>query len=281
MPADPRAARQNGVKLAERQFHDELYRRSPVEHFPATAAEFMELYRRVHLTPFHQGGWSYWGDTRAETAQLLGDVRGKRLLDFGCGPGHAGLYLALLGAEVWGFDLAPQGVERAGQLAQRYGLSDRTHFECMDAEALTYPADFFDLILGIGVLHHVIKYPHVAENCARVLKPGGRAFFVETLWDNPAINFARRFSSLQKEAGDAPLTDRAIRQFARPFTSLTMCKRHLLYMLKRMARLPGFDLQSPLRPRPLWKAVYDLDQVLLRFSPLRFLCGEVIVELRK
>jgi 2-polyprenyl-3-methyl-5-hydroxy-6-metoxy-1,4-benzoquinol methylase len=280
--SSPRSiADQSAVKLAEREFHDQQYARSPVEHFPATAVDFMESYRRVHLTPFHEGGWSYWGDARAETLRLLGDMRGKRLLDFGCGTGQAGLYLALQGAEVWGFDFAHFGVERAQQLAEQYGLAGRAQFACMDAEALTYADNFFDVVLGIGVLHHVIKYPQVAWNTARVLKPGGRAFFVETLWDNPLINFARRFSALEKEAGDAPLTHRSIHQFARPFSGAVLRKRHLLYMLKRLAKLPICDMQAPLRPRPFWKAIYDADQVLLKFPPLRFFCGEVIVELRK
>jgi 2-polyprenyl-3-methyl-5-hydroxy-6-metoxy-1,4-benzoquinol methylase len=272
---------ESSVKLAEREFHDQMYAQSPVEHLPATAAEFLEFYRRVHLTPFYAGGWSYWGDTRTETFRLLGDVSGKRMLDFGCGVGHTGVYLALLGAEVWGFDLAPVGVQRAQQIAERYGVSARARFECMDAAALTYPADTFDIVLGVGVLHHVIKYPQVAENTARALKPGGCAYFVETLWDNPLINLARRFSSLEKAAGDAPLTDRAIQRFAQPFQSAVMHKRHLLYMLKRMAKMPVFDREAPLKPRPIWKAVHKLDETLLKFSPLRFFCGEVIVELSK
>src|SRR5919204_2317223 len=137
---------QSSVKLAEREFHDQIYAQSPVEHLPATADEFMEFYRRVHLTPFYEGGWSYWGDARAETFKLLGDVRGKSVLDFGCGSGQAGVYLALKGAEVWGFDLAPIGVQRAQQLAERYGVSPKARFECIDASALTYPGEFFDVI---------------------------------------------------------------------------------------------------------------------------------------
>jgi 2-polyprenyl-3-methyl-5-hydroxy-6-metoxy-1,4-benzoquinol methylase len=281
MPVQDHMTDQSGVKLAEREFHDQIYAQSPVEQLPATATEFLEFFRRVHLAPFYEGGWSYWGDARAEAFGLLGDVRGKRILDFGCGAGQAGVYLALLGAEIWGFDLAPIGVQRAQELAQRYGVGANTRFQCLDASALTYGSEFFDIVLGIGVLHHVIKYPQVAENTARILKPGGRAYFVETLWDNPLINLARRFSSLEKAAGDAPLTQRAIKSFARPFAGVTMRKRHLLYMLKRLAKLPAFDRDLPLKPRRLWKACFGLDQVLLKISPLRYLCGEVIVELMK
>jgi len=281
MPADEGSFNRAGIKLAEREFHDQIYSRSLVEHFPSTPSEFKEIFQRVHLTRFSDGGWSYWGDARADAFRLLGDVAGKKVLDFGCGAGHAGVYLALEGAQVWGFDFAAAGVERAQQLAQHYGLGERAKFQCMDAEALSYAENFFDIVLGIGVLHHVIKYPGVAENTARILKPGGRALFVETLWDNPLINLARRFSSLEKEAGDAPLTHRAIRKFARPFGGLVLRPRHLLYMLKRMAKLPAFDLQRPLRPRPAWKAIHALDRALLTFAPLRFFCGEVIVELKK
>lgn len=281
MPVQDPFADQSSIKVAEREFHDQIYAQSPVEHLPATAGEFMEFYRRVHLTPFYEGGWSYWSDARAETFCLMGEVRGKRVLDFGCGAGQAGVYLALHGAEVWGFDLAPIGVQRAQELAERYRVAERARFECMDAAALRYPAEFFDIVLGIGVLHHVIKYPQVAENTARILKPGGRAYFVETLWDNPLINLARRFSSLEKAAGDAPLTQRAIKDFARPFRSVAAHKRHLVYMLKRLAKLPALDRESPLKPRPLWRTVHQFDKVLLGFRPLRFFCGEVIVELTK
>lgn len=281
MAADPRPLNQDHIKRAEREFHDELYASAPAEHFPATAAQFMEIFRRVHLTPFHAGGWSYWSDSRQEAFNLLGDLHGKRVLDFGCGVGHTGVYLALQGAEVWGFDFAPQGVQRAQELALHYGLAEHTHFECMDAENLSYPADFFDVVLGIGVLHHVIKYPRVAENTARVLKPGGRAYFVETLWDNPLINLARRFSSLEQAAGDAPLTHSAINNFARPFTHVVMHKRHLLYMVKRLAKLPAMNLAAPLRPKAFWQALRSVDQVLLKIPGLRYFCGEVIVELRK
>jgi len=105
--------------------------------------------------------------------------------------------------------------------------------------------------------------------------------FHETLWDNPFINVARRFTTVDSDAGDALLTDLAIRSFAVDFREIKLEKRHLLYMLKRLAALPPHNLAAPPKPRLLWRAVKTLDRQLLRLRPLHRYCGEVIVFLQK
>ncbi len=146
----------------------------------------------------------------------------------------------------------------------------------MDAENLEYPDQCFDLAIGFGVLHHVMKYPRSASELERVLKPGGRAVFHETLWDNPLINFVRRWTIPDGDAGDAHLTGRFIRQFGTPFGQTRVYKHHILYMLKRLARLPDRDFSQPLMPRPFWRAIKQLDRVLIPLGLSRF-CGEAIV----
>jgi ubiquinone/menaquinone biosynthesis C-methylase UbiE len=187
--------------------------------------------------------------------------------------------LSQCGAQVWGFDLSGPAVDAANEAARRYGLSGQ--FAQMDAEHLTYEGDFFDLVIGFGVLHHVIKYPGARSQLYRVLKPGGRAVFHETLWDNPLINLARRFTTAHADAGDAALTERELRRFCQGFSQVQFEKRHLLYMLKRLAKLPPPDWLAELRPRSFWKLVKALDNQLLRIRPMRRYCGEVIVFLQK
>jgi len=87
----------------------------------------------------------------------------------------------------------------------------------MDAGELDYPGAYFDLAVGFGVLHHVIKYPKSAFHLARVLKPRGQAISHETLWDNPLINLARSWTMPSQEAGGTHLTGRAIQEFGAPF----------------------------------------------------------------
>lgn len=266
-------------KQAEREWHDAFYAAHAASDYPETLAEFQERFRRIELTPFCDGGWNRWADPRQEALAALGEMRGLSVLDYGCGAGTLGMYLSLCGAHVRGFDLSLEGIKVANEVAKRYGLS--VQFEQMDAEDLGYPNNSFDLVVGFGVLHHVIKYPRASSHLLRVMKPSAKAIFVETLWDNPVINLVRRFTTEEEEAGDAALTEKNIRQFSEGFRRVQLEKRHLVYMLKRLAALPLRDLNMPMRPRTFWKRVKSLDDRLLRFKPLRRYCGEVIISLEK
>jgi len=266
------------VKSSEEIWHDEWYSENARAEFPPNAADFRRFFERVQLSPFCDGGWAYWGDARTEIMELIGDVNDLEVLDYGCGSGQLGIYLAMLGARVSGFDLSSKGVEVANWAASKYGLP--CSFRAMDAEELDYHDNQFDLVVGFGVLHHVIKYPKSASQLVRVLRPGGRAIFHETLWDNPLINFVRRWTTPDASAGDAHLTERLIKEFGKDFVGIEIHKRHFLFMLKRLSRLPARDLSRPLTPRPFWRGIKSLDQYLIRLGMSRF-SGEAIVIYRK
>ena len=267
------------VRNAEREWHDAHYDAHAAYAYPESLDDFLNIFVKGQISRFCDGGWSWWGDARREAIDAIGDVRDLRVLDYGCGYGNLGLYLSRNGAQVWGFDLSQPAIETANKAARRYGLA--AEFVQMDAAALSYPDDFFDLVVGFGVLHHVIKYPQADAHLFRVLRSGGRAVFHETLWDNPLINFARRFTAEHSDAGDAHLTEQEIRRFCRRFPQVQLEKRHLFYMLKRLAKLPRMEWHAELEPRPLWQALSSLDQQILRLRPLRYFCGEVIVYLEK
>jgi len=267
------------AKDAEREWHDAFYRTRARADYPEAVTEFQEKFKRVEITPFCEGGWSWWADPRKEVLQSLGDISARRILDYGCGSGALGMYLSLCGAQVWGFDLSGEAIAVANKVASQYQVSAK--FEQADAEDLHYADNFFDLVIGFGVLHHVVKYPRARSELRRVMKPGAQAVFSESLWDNPVINLARRFTTEDEEAGDTPLTEANIRQFAQDFSECRLEKRHLLYMSKRLTKLPERNLANPVRRRPFWMFVKSLDRILLRFPPLRRYCGEVIISLTK
>ena len=100
----------------------------------------------------------------------LGNVRGKRALDIGCGEGRFSRLLAGLGAEVTGIDLTEPLIERARSLAVGGDV-----YVMGDAETLDGIADeSFDLAVSYIVLVDLLDYRASIEAAYRVLKPGGR-----------------------------------------------------------------------------------------------------------
>jgi len=130
---------------------------------------------------------SYW--YVFEAAKQCYQSGARKLLDFGCGGGAHAVTLAAMGYEVSGFDISPRSIETARQVAAAHGLADRIQLSVQTSERLDYPDNYFDVVVGIDILHHVEIAPSVAE-CIRVLRPGGVAFFREFI-EVPAFDRVR------------------------------------------------------------------------------------------
>lgn len=133
----------------------------------------------------------------------MGDVRGKRLLDLGCGAGENSVYFAKKGAVCVAADYSPGMVEVALQLAaaNKVKISGRT----MNAIALDCPDNTFDFVYASNLLHH-LPDPHAAIlEMHRVLKPGGKACFWDPLRHNPIINVYRRIATSVRTEDETPL----------------------------------------------------------------------------
>ena len=111
---------------------------------------------------------------RPATLSLLPDVRGKRVLDAGCGPGVYAEWLVDSGAEVVAFDANEKMVrlarERLGNKAQIL----RAELE----QPLEFLADgSFDVVLSALVLDYVRDWRGVFQEFHRVLRWGGHLVF--------------------------------------------------------------------------------------------------------
>lgn len=76
-------------------------------------------------------------------------------------------------------DYDPDMIELAGRRLARFG--DRARLEQADATALPYDDASFDIVLSIGVLHHVGAWEKALTEGARVLRPGGALLAVDLL----------------------------------------------------------------------------------------------------
>jgi len=113
---------------------------------------------------------------RLEWIDQKAGLRGKRVLDVGCGGGILSEAMAGRGADVTGIDLS----DKALKVAQLHLLESgrRVAYVQADAEhlALEQPGSF-DVVPCMEVLEHVPDPARQVRACARLLKPGGDAFF--------------------------------------------------------------------------------------------------------
>lgn len=98
------------------------------------------------------------------------DMRGKLVLDAGCGMGRYAEVASRYGARVIGIDLT-RAVESA-----RQNLADREDVQILQANLLKppFPDQTFDFIYSIGVLHHTPNCEAAFRGLVRLLKPGGK-----------------------------------------------------------------------------------------------------------
>ena len=110
-------------------------------------------------------------------------LKGKTVLDVGCGGGILSESMAIIGAKVTGIDLG----EKALKVAQLHSLESgiAVDYQLISVEDLAekQPASF-DVVTCLEMLEHVPDPASVVAACAKLVKPSGKVFF-STINRNP------------------------------------------------------------------------------------------------
>jgi ubiquinone/menaquinone biosynthesis C-methylase UbiE len=116
---------------------------------------------------------------------------GVRVLDFGCGVAWLGRLLAEAGCEVVAADVSATALAAAAEHDARFRPGGRRiAYLRTDGVALDLPDASLDRVLCHEALHHVPDMSAVIAEFRRVLRPGGRAVFME-----PGPEHSRALSS--------------------------------------------------------------------------------------
>jgi len=178
---------------------------------------------KVVLQPYDRSQIDRYMNPPADTAygleyafHLLGDVRGKTVLDLGCGTGENVIPLLERGARVIGIDISPDLIA----LAQK--RVDAAHLEASLSVGSAYetglPNESVDAIFCMALIHHLdIKI--VRDEMSRILRKDGAIILREPIRFSKGYNWARNLLPARDDVSEFehPLTRDELATMMQPF----------------------------------------------------------------
>lgn len=203
---------------------------------------------------------------------LIGNVRGRRILNCCCGDGRGTTIFAKQGALVYNIDIAENMIELARIRAKVNKVSNRFKFSLMSAEQMGFKDSQFDVVLSLGALHHLQPYLAGSE-IARVLRPGGKAIFLEPLANSKVLLLMRGLVPIKccESPGGGGMKYSDIHCIGRFFCDVK-CREFLVF--QRLVRLKPFQ--------KIKKQLERLDtKILSEFPFMRRYAGGIVIQFDK
>jgi len=210
----------------------------------------------------------------------LGDLRGARVLDLGCGTGFMSCLFAAAGAQVDAVDVSESSLEVARWRAEVSGLNHRISFHAVPAEVLPFDDGQFDAVGGAFVLHH-LDLSVSGPELRRVLKPGGRGAFIETSANSTLLMTARRLLpgrfGIEKSSSDdeAPLGQSARDLLDRVFDGTVRLESPNTLFFRMLSYVP------PMHLRPMQYMLSKVDRLIHKVPAFRTQSYYVVVAFRR
>ena len=149
----------------------------------------------------------------------LGDIKGKKILELGCGLGEASVYMAKKGGIVTSTDISNGMLEVVNKLAEKHGVKVETKQSY--SHNLCFKDESFDIVYAANLLHHVDLEPTIKE-AFRVLKKGGCFVTWDPVAHNPLINIYRRIATKVRTEDEHPLKMKEINIFKKYFSKVNV-----------------------------------------------------------
>jgi 2-polyprenyl-3-methyl-5-hydroxy-6-metoxy-1,4-benzoquinol methylase len=218
----------------------------------------------------------------------LVSLKGKSLLDIGCGLGEASVYFALKGARVTVMDISVFMIDTALALARVNHVTIKTQQSSIEHFKLP-KHELFDIIY-VGNLFHHVDIDKALERIKTYLKPNGILVSWEPVDYNPIINIYRKIATQVRSKDERPIRIKDLDTFKKKFRHVET-KWFWLTTLVIFIIMAVVQRRDPNKER-YWKAVVKegdqwswlytpleaLDKGLLAVFPfLRYLCWNVVI----
>lgn len=210
--------------------------------------------------------------TAAYIERVSAAARGADVLEYGCAQGVRSVTVAAAARTLVGIDISSVAIAQARSRVAAAGFANAS-FTVMNAERMALPDGAFDLVFGSGIIHH-LDLDRSFREIARVLRPGGRAIFMEPLGHNPLINLYRRMTPDARTPDEHPLLrgDFAIARRYFAAVDLEFCG---------LTTLAAVQFRRPAVQEPLLKVCIALDRGLAHIPGLRWAFWHCCMTLHK
>lgn len=237
-------------------------------------------------------------DMRAEMWHWLDTTfaPGSQLLDLGCGTGLDAARMARCGYRVTATDWSAEMVRRTADRARREGLTERvlaSHIGAHELGRLAEPGAFDGAYSNLGALNCLPDLAELAQQCDRLLRPGGKLVFSVIgrvcPWELAHYLRRRRYAraTVRYARGATPvrLNERTVwtryytpREFYRPFSRLFSLTHYRgLCIFVPPPYLPALRERRPQWHRRLWR----LDRQVAGWPLLRGVGDHFLIVMRK
>ena len=218
-------------------------------------------------------GAAWWGsatrggqlrlDERGVITIRRADLRpGRTVLEPGAGNGEFTIRIAESGATIIGVEISPKQVDIASRRLEAFPM---TKVQVGDADHLDFPDNHFDAVVGQSVLHHLALERSLPE-FRRVLKPGGRLFFLEPNMLNPQVAVERNIKAVGRRLQNSPDETAFFR-----WQIVRILREHGF----RNPSARPFDFLHPGTPAFLVRTVHAMSRALSATPVLREIAGSL------
>lgn len=201
-------------------------------------------------------------------------AKGADVLEYGCADGAlslGGLHLDDICRSLVGIDISDVAVATANEHARKAGASN-AEFIAMNAEAMSFPDNSFDLVYGRGIIHH-LDLDRCYSEVARILRNGGCASFFEPMGYNPVLNAYRNRTPDIRTVDEHPLLA----------ADFTLAERYFAQVKVEYFGL--FSVGSALVPKGLRSYAYSagkaMDSIVLKVPYVNRLAWYALITLTK
>ena len=141
-----------------------------------------------------------------------------------------------------------------------------------NCENTTFSDHKFDIVYGLGILHH-LQFSKSINEISRILKPEGKLLFIEPLGTNPLINFYRMLTPKSRSKDEHPLLFKDFEMIKSSFKNVNI----KYYGFLTLVFFPFYSSNDS----KIFKFLVNLDQFLFKTKIFRYFAWSVLITAKK